>query len=137
MDVHYAQTPFGAGESETHVRLTKVQVGGDVVYGDFGPVTAGDNAAHVVGRSLGGDSVLGQVNAGEETKCRGLRFGNESPQALWVFSSDACGYGFAHVTISHAGRTAPVGVIILKSDRGDIKLRCGDGMLLRLDATGN
>ena len=134
MEILSAQTPtIGAGESDVYRWLTTVQVGGDVVYGDGGIVTKGDDASHVVGKSVGG-GVLGQISAKEGTKCRGPLFGNDSPQALWVFSSDACGtYGLAHLDISHAGRNDPVGLISLRSDAKELRLPSGTGMLLRVD----
>ena len=133
MEILNAQTPpIGAGESDVYRWLTTVQVGGDVVYGDGGIVTKGDDSSHVVGKSVGG-GVLGQISAKEGTKCRGPLFGNDSPQALWVFSSDACGtYGLAHLEISHAGRSDPVGLIAFRSDAKDLRLPSGTGMLLRV-----
>jgi len=133
MEILHAQTPtIGPGESDVYRWLTTVQVGGDVVYGDGGIVTKGDDSSHVVGKSVGG-GVLGQISAKEGTKCRGPLFGNDSPQALWVFSSDACGtYGLAHLEISHAGRSDPVGLIVFRSDAKDLRLPGGTGMLLRV-----
>ena len=138
MEVAEAQTPpIGAGESEVFRWLTTVQIGGDVVYGAGGPVTAGDGAHQPVGKAVNG-GVLSQVRAKEGTKCRGAIDGNDSPQALWVFSSDACGmYGLEHITIAHAGRTEPTGVIVLASDSGNLEIRGGAGMLLRVDASGH
>jgi hypothetical protein len=137
VEVLEAQTPtVGPGESDVFRWLTTVQVGGDVVYGDGGPVTSGRDASHVVGKSVGG-GVLGEVIAKEGTKCRGAINGNESPQALWVFSADACGvYGIAHVEIAHAGRSEPVGVIVLSSDTNSVKIAGGAGLLLRVDEAG-
>jgi hypothetical protein len=133
MRILEAQTPpIGPGETDVYRWLTTVQVGGDVVYGDGGVVTAGENASEVVGKSVDG-GVLGEVKAKEGTECRGAIYGNDSPQALWIFSSDACGtYGLEHISIAHAGRTDPIGVIVLTSDSGNIKIPGGAGMLLRL-----
>ena len=134
MQVIEAQTP-PIGESEVFRWLTTVQVGGDVVYGSGGPVTSGDNS-QMVGKQVNG-GVLSQVRAKEGTKCRGAIDGNANPQALCVFSSDACGtYGLEHIDIEHAGRTDPTGVIVLTSDRGDLKVPAGAGMLLRVNANG-
>jgi hypothetical protein len=136
MRVLEAQTPpIGPGESDVFRWLTTVQVGGDVVYGASGPVTAAENSNQVVGKAVNG-GVLSLVRAKEGTKCRGPIEGNDSPQALWVFSSDACGiYGLEHIRIAHAGRNDPTGVIVLASDSGGFKLPSGAGMLLRVNAS--
>ena len=127
--------PIGPGETDVFRWLTTVQVGGDVVYGEGGIVTAGDKPNDVVGKSVDG-GVLVQVRAKEGTKCRGAIDGNDSPQALWVFSSDACGtYGLEHISIAHAGRTDPTGVVVLASGRGNLKIPGGAGMLLRVTAS--
>jgi hypothetical protein len=135
MGVIEAQTPTTApGQGDNFYALTTVQVGGDVVYGFGGPVTTSSNANDVVGKALK-DGVLGQVRAKEGTECRGIIDGNDSPQALWVFSSDACGtYRLEHISIVHAGRTDPVGVIVLASDENNLKIPAGAGMLLRVTA---
>jgi hypothetical protein len=136
MRIIEAQTPpIGPGESDVYRWLTTVQVGGDVVYGEGGPVTSGENADQIVGREVNG-GVLGQVRAKAGAKCRGAMEGNDSPQALWVFSSDACGtYGLERISIAHAGRTDPTGVIVLASDSGNLKIAGGAGLLLRVNAS--
>jgi len=136
MEIAQAQTPpIGPGESDVYRWLTTVQVGGDVVYGKGGAVTASSNADEVVGREANG-GVLGQLRSKNGTKCRGAIDGNETPQALWVFSSDACGtYGLEHLEILHAGRTDPAGVIVLASNSGNLKIPAGAGMLLRVTSS--
>jgi hypothetical protein len=134
VEVLEAQTPVTApGESDVYRWLTTVQVGGDVVYGEEGPVASHKNSAEIIGKSVP-YGVLVRVSAKEGTQCRGPVDGNDSPQALWVFSSDACGvYGVQHVEIAHAGRTNPTGVITLSSDNNHLSVRSGAGMLLRVD----
>jgi len=130
-----AQIPTsGPGESDVYRWLTTVQVGGDVVYGEGGPVTSGEDGNLVLGKAVE-DGVLVRVRAKEGTTCRGAIDGNDSPQALWVFSSDACGtYGLEHISIAHAGRTDPAGIIVLTSDSRKLKITIGAGMLLRVGA---
>jgi hypothetical protein len=137
MEVLAAQIPFGAGESNDDQWLTTVQVGGDVAYGEGGPVTSSKNSNMVVGKLIKG-GLVGQVRAKEGTKCRGAIDGNDSPQALWVFSSDACAaYGLEGISIAQAGRTGPVGVIVLTSDKGNLKIAAGAGLLLRVNANNH
>jgi hypothetical protein len=135
MQIMEAQIPpIGPGESDVYRWLTTVQVGGDVVYGEGGPVTTGDNSNQIVGKHVNG-GVLGQVRAKQGQNCRGAIDGNDRPQALWVFSSDACGtYGLERISIAHAGRSDPIGVIVLASDSGNFKIAGGAGMLLRVNA---
>jgi hypothetical protein len=112
--------------------LPKEQIGGDVDYGVDGPVRSADDSK-LVGKFLG-NGVLGQVSATEGSKCRGPVDNNNNPQALWVFSSAACGvYGIEHLRVEHAGRTDPLGTIVLVSDARNLKLRDGDGLLLRVN----
>jgi hypothetical protein len=130
LEIDSAQIPdMGAGESDVYDWLPTTQVGGETVYGLGGPVARGDT---VVGRSVAG-GVLVNVSAETASRCRGSLDGNSAPQALWVFSSDACGvYGFPHLTIRHAGRTDPLGQITLASDEGPAEIRSGSGILLRV-----
>ena len=134
MDVAEAKIPpIGPGEGDVYGWLTTVQIGGDVVYGHGGMVYSPGYSNGAVGKSVDG-GVLAHVTAGQGTSCRGPIDGNDSPQALWVFSSNACGtYGLPHVNISHFGRNNPVGVIELSSDTSKVDVPSGAGMLLRVD----
>lgn len=114
--------------------LPTTQIGGDSVYGMRGPVMSWNDASKVVGESVG-DGVLARPQANEGTGCRGELEGNDKPQALWVFSADACGtYGIEHLRIMHTGRRHPVGTIVLASETKNVRLRNGDGLLLRVNA---
>jgi hypothetical protein len=130
MEVHDAGLPSSAPDRGTSSNAwTTVQVGGsDVVYRGGGPVVHGGD---VVGMPVF-DGVLVRVTFNPRTGCRGSVEGNDQPQALWVFSSDACGvYGFGDITIAHAGRTDPVGEIILSTRETKLSVPSGSGMLLR------
>jgi hypothetical protein len=133
MEVWDAQLPqTGPDRGTSENAWTTNQIGGEVVYRGGGPVADGLQPVGVP--TYGG--VLVHVSAKPGTKCRGEIEGNDRLQALWVFSSDACGvYGFPDLEIVHAGRTNPIGEITLASDKGNMNLRAGSGMLLRVNKT--
>jgi hypothetical protein len=133
MDVSEAQIPeSGPDRGTSENEWTTDQIGGEVVYRG-GVVAHGSN---VVGNSVLGSGVLVHLSSTPGTKCRGDLAGNDQMQALWVFSSDACGlYDLPNLNLSHAGRTDPVGQITLHSNKGNVKIRGGSGMLLRVIET--
>jgi hypothetical protein len=130
MDVEAAQSPNTGPDSGTsEYEWVTDQIGGDVVYGRDRPVTRG---SQVVGTSTA-NGVLVRVASKPGTKCGGAAGGHDLPQALWLFSADACGtYGFADLKIVHAGRKNPVGQITLASEKGNFNVRSGSGILLRV-----
>lgn len=131
VDVHDAEIPpMGSDRGTSEFDYTTVQVGGDVVYRGGGPVM---NGSRVVGEPVA-NGVLSEVSEKPGSDCRGLIEGATHRQALWVFSSDACGpYGLGETKIVHAGRTEPTGEIILGSAHDEVKLQSGSGMLLRVN----
>lgn len=130
MDVEDAQIPStGLDRGTPWAWATRNLIGGEVAYGQGGPVARGTD---VVGEALA-NGVVAPVTASRELGCRGEVAGNDRPQALWVFSSNACGlYGFSHVRIAHAGRTAPEGEIRLTAGNGKIEIGSGSAVLLRV-----
>jgi hypothetical protein len=138
LEVEQAQSESSGFErgSEPPWSQTTTQIGGDVVYREPGDVYYGSK---VVGRSVyaGSWGVLSPAAASPDARCRGAMAGNHNPQALWVFSHDACGvYGYDAV-ITHAGRTNPAGRIVLASTKGDLKIRGGSGLLLRVNGSSD
>jgi hypothetical protein len=131
MEVHEAQLPeAGPDRGTPPTAWVTEQIGGETNYHGGWPITHG---SEVVGKSLLSGGVLVRVSAKPGSACRGEIDDNDQPQALWVFASDACGtYGFADLTIAHAGRTEPVGQIVLTSAKQDINVRAGSGLLLRV-----
>jgi len=116
--------------SAAEVEVTRNLIGGEVAYGEGGPVARG---TEIIGKSLA-DGVLIPAEANPANRCRGEVAANAGPQAFWVFSSDACGaYGIADLEIIHAGRSNPLGEIILASRNGELNIRSGSGMLLRVN----
>ncbi|HEY4878521.1 MAG TPA: hypothetical protein VIH97_05325, partial [Candidatus Acidoferrales bacterium] len=64
--------------------------------------------------------------------------GNTREQALWLFSTDACGvYGYSGVLVERAGRSTPTGQITLSSTDPNLKIRGGAGMLLRVNMSSS
>jgi hypothetical protein len=131
VEVQAAQTPeFSPGFGTPYVWANTRQIGGDEVYGVGGPVT--NQSDERVGKGVYG-GVLVHVRAQPDSRCRGPLDLEDRLQALWVFSSDACGvYGIPGVKIAHAGRTEPVGEITLLADQRDLLVRGASGMLLRV-----
>lgn len=134
MEVYDAELPiFGPDRGTSQADWTTVQIGGEVVYRGGGPVA---NGLRTVGKPTA-NGVLAHVSSAPATKCRGDVDGNDQLQALWLFSTDACGaYGFPDLEIAHAGRSEPIGVIVLASSKHDVHLQSGDGMLLRVNNSG-
>ena len=123
------------GEGDVSNWMTTTQIGGDSVFGIGGPVTSAHNAAEVVGKSPMSGGVLVELRPNTSANCRGPLDGNNNPQALWVFSSDACGtYGLSKVSIVHAVRTDPIGTVILEIQGTSTKIQSGAGLLLRVIA---
>jgi hypothetical protein len=131
MEVDQAQVPLeGPDRGTPQEAWTTEQIGGDTVYRGGGPV---EGAFGKVGKPVS-DGVLVQLNANPNGGCRGDVDSDSSLQALWVFSSDACGtYGLPDLKIVHAGRSDPAGEITFESARGQAKVQAGAGLLLRVD----
>jgi len=102
------------------------QVGGDIVKRGWGKVFA---SGGIEGRWMGGSSVAIKLTPNAQAGCSGGP-GYEHEQAVWIFSSAACGtYGLSDVKIASSGVTKPIGEIGLSSDR-NINIRGGSGWLL-------
>jgi hypothetical protein len=130
-EVRQAQLPRNSDPTASSNSWTTVQIGGDVVYRGGGPVRS---RSGVVGKPVEG-GVLVRLDPNPARGCRNDGTG-ERAQALWLFSSDACGtYGLPEVTIGPADHNAPgdaTGEIELKSAKGNVVLKSGCGLLLRV-----
>lgn len=134
MAVEDAQVPMtGSDRGTPWVWATRNLIGGEVAYGE-GPVARG---TEIVGQATP-SGVLIPVQSNPAAECPGEVPGTALAQALWVFSSDACGlYDLPKLTLAHAGRTTPLGQITLRAQEGNVKVPGGSGMLLRVNATAH
>jgi hypothetical protein len=113
---------------------SQVQIGGDQIsYGNGGPVMVG---SQVVGKYTS-QGVLAYGGQDLGTPCRGTIDDSDHPQAFWLFSINACGsYGFDGLTVSHSGRTAPLGEVTLSSNGQMLRIDKGSAMLLLVGGSG-
>ncbi len=130
VEVHDAQVcKTGPDEGISAFSWTTVQVGGNVAYGCGGPVLAG---AREIGR-LTHQGALAPLMAKPGSECSAGSQDSTRLQALWVFSSDACGvYGLDDLQIPSYGRTAPLGEIVLRSPGKSVNIPKGTGLLLQV-----
>jgi hypothetical protein len=132
LEVRQAELPRNGDQSGPGTATTTVQIGGDTVYRGGGPVR---NRSGVTGKPVDG-GVLVRLDANPGRGCRNDGTG-ERAQALWLFSSDACGtYGLEDVSIVQPVKNstgAANGEITLKAAKGNVMLHDGSGFLLRVD----
>lgn len=127
MEVQMAQVPEDmSSRGLTPETWTTQQIGGDQVYRGGGPVARGKTT---LGKPVPyGVEAVPQPSA--NGPCRGAQ-GNGQPQALWLFSANACGvYGFGNLRIERAGRCT--GSIVLSSNGGNLKIGGGSALLLHV-----
>jgi len=122
-----AQSPINlTSDRDPMTQWTTRQVGGDVVARSRGTVGSKEG---ISGTWLGGTSVSIKLTPNRKAGCPDGP-GYEGEQAVWVFSSSACGvYGVKDVKIESTGAAAPFGNIVLSSPR-NISVRGGSGWLL-------
>jgi hypothetical protein len=102
------------------------QVGGDTVSRSVGKVASREG---MVGTWLEGSSVLAKLTPNPDAGCPSGP-GYDRDQALWVFSSGACGvYGLKNIKIVASGRLPPLGEIAFAS-KDKIEIHGGSGWLL-------
>jgi hypothetical protein len=127
--VYAAEIPIDADSNfEPENQWVMRQVGGDIVNRGRGGIASGDT---LVGHWDG--EAWGKLTTAVEGDCTAAD-GNGIEQALWVFSTSACGlYGFEDVKLVHDGRTDPLGQIILESGKG-LHIGGGSGWFLLVGA---
>ena len=135
--VEQAQTPtdsINMWSSSPWARNT-VQIGGDAVYRGGGPVQS--LTGEIVGAPTGciQCGVLDRVPAAPGPQCAGSVADDTEPQAMWVFSADACGiYGFSNLQFQNGSTVSRDGQILFSAHR-PIKLSSGTALLLTVAGT--
>ncbi|HUL35437.1 MAG TPA: hypothetical protein VL128_16240 [Candidatus Eisenbacteria bacterium] len=132
VDVRSAGIPYkGSPDGSPSNWETTLQIGGDVRYGDGGKVN--NRHRRKIGKATTNGGVLARPEDSPGSPCAGWPDTTELPQALWVFSADACGlYDLNGMRIEHAGNKEPLGEITLTKNEGDIKIMKSSGLLLRV-----
>ena len=128
-DVFNAGLPTGPSSTgEFSGNWITRQVGGELVFRGRGYVASTEGK---VG-TWSGSGVWGKLQPAGDCPASD---GNGEEQALWIFSTTACGtYGLEDVKLASAGRTDPMGQITLESPK-DIEIRGGSAWLLLVNAT--
>jgi hypothetical protein len=123
-----AQSPVGASSNvdPTTQSVTR-RVGGDIVKRGLGKVFSANGLS---GTWVEGSSVVVRLTPNALAGCAEGP-GYDWEQAVWIFSSAACGtYGLRGATTKSSGRVPPTGEIQLKSTQKNLEIRGGSGWRL-------
>jgi hypothetical protein len=128
VEISHAQSPTNStANMDPTSQWTTRQVGGDIVRRGWGK--AGSSSG-IIGKWIKGTAVVIKLTPNPKAGCPGGGPGYETEQAVWVFSSAACGtYGLSNVAIAHSGATSPAGQIELNSKK-NMAIASGSGWLL-------
>jgi hypothetical protein len=112
---------------------TTIQIGGDAVYRGGGPVQS--RTGEIVGTPTNPWGVLDRVTSTPGPQCTGAVADDTRPQAMWVFSADACGvYGFSGLRFQNGSTVSRDGQVFFSAEKR-IKLPSGTGLLLTVTGT--
>jgi hypothetical protein len=131
-NVFQAQVPANAlSDAESSNQWVMRQVGGEIVNRRLGLVGSDEG---VVGRYDDG-APWGKLTAAVDGDCSAAD-GNGIEQALWVFSTSACGlYGLEGMKLVQDGRSDPPGQIVLESTK-NLHIGSGSGWFLLVQSAG-
>jgi hypothetical protein len=123
-NVFQAGLPIDANSTyESSQSWVTKQVGGEVVFRGRGYVASDKGKVGI----YSGSGTWGKLVASGD--CPASESSNPQ-QALWIFSTTACGaYGFENTKLEQSGLTPPLEQIAFGSDK-DIDIRAGSGWLL-------
>jgi hypothetical protein len=126
--VAQAQAPISSNSDAVSASgWTTRQVGGDVVSRSQRKV---GTPGGLTGTWLEDSSVLIKLTPNIDAGCPGGGPGYDRPQAVWIFSSSACGtYDLGKARIASSGAAPPLGNVSISSDR-NLQIRGGSAWLL-------
>ena len=129
-NVYQAEVPVNADSNYTTQNMWVMrQVGGEIVNRGRGLVALDDE---IMGRYDG--APWGKLTTAVDGDCTAA-VGNGIEQALWVFSTSACGlYGLEGMKLVQDGRSDPLGQIVLESPK-DLHIGGGSGWFLLVGGT--
>ena len=122
--VAQAQQPTDASSGyESSNQWFTQQIGGETVDRPQGYLTSGND---VVGKWVSG-VVLGKLRPNPARGCKSVGLSDQQ-QALWIFSTTACGiYGNSELKLANSGEAS--GQVVVRSGK-DVLVRGGSGWLL-------
>jgi hypothetical protein len=125
--VAQAQSPINSNpDMQSASGWVTRQVGGDVVSRSQRKV---GTPGGLTGIWLEDSSVIIKLTPNADAGCPGGP-GYDRPQAVWIFSSSACGtYELGNARIASSGAAPPLGNVSISSDR-NLQIRGGSGWLL-------
>lgn len=131
LSIQAAQLPTNAVDDAWFSSAwTTVQIGGDAVYHGGGPVQS--PTGEIVGKPTDcvECGVLDTVKSIPGPNCTGAVADDTHPQAMWMFSADACGvYGFNDLQFQNGSTISRDGQILFSADKR-VKLPAGTALLL-------
>jgi hypothetical protein len=138
LDVSSAKMDSLGGDGTVHGSETTVQIGGtSVVYRGGGTVE--NEKGEVIGKPVHG-GVLAVVTNPAGSKCASIPV-TTTPQAVWLFTPNACGvYGFRDIQFENGMDAKPGEILLIRKNKKEwqltgIKLPAGSAMLLVITGT--
>jgi hypothetical protein len=138
LDVNSAKTTYGGGDLNIPASATTAQVGGTIAVYRGGGAVENENGK-VVGTPVYG-GVLAVVTNKPGSQCESIPV-TETPQAVWVFSPEACGvYGLRDIRFENGSDSKSGEIILVRKNKKDwkwtsINLSAGSAMLLAVSGT--
>ncbi len=133
LDVNSAKVTYAASEMNIRASATTTQIGGTTVVYRGGGVVENENG-EVIGTPVYG-GVLAVVTNKPGSQCESIPV-TETPQAVWLFSPEACGvYGFHDIRFENGIDSKSGEIILRRKNKKDwkltnINLSAGSAMLL-------